>query len=466
MSCFFSRSPCLFGFLGAMCLTFFLGACSPKPIAPVFLDAVSDVRDLRELAQDPAAWLDSETAQLPIVSPQEQMRMDERFNKQFFSPWDKEKTGLSAKNAFWGAAVYGKKQAFGENKRPRDSAWVQGLIDKQRISAFPSMARKAVAVRNAALRVMPTQRPFFKDFEQAGEGFPFDYFQNSALWAGTPVFVSHAAEGGDWLFVESGFASGWVRPGDVAFVDDYFISQYKSGDYIAVLKDDSVFVDGQGKYLLTAHVGAIFPRGAAAQSVAGSFGQCLVPVRERSGEAVLVVGVTAQHNIAPKPLPLTAARVAGLARELAGQSYGWGGMYENRDCSAMLKDLFAPFGVWLPRNSTGQGKVGQVISLENLSPAQKKETILELGVPFFTLVWMRGHIMLYIGEKSGEPIVFHNIWGVRTQDQWGRAGRHILGGAVVTTLAPGKELPDAVAEKSLVNRVQSLNILNPGAGEK
>ena len=54
---------------------------------------------------------------------------------------------------------------------------------------------------------------------------------------------------------------------------------------------------------------------------------------------------------------------------------------------------------------------------------------------------MPGHIMLYIGQRRGHPLVFHNMWGVRTRNS-GRPGRHIVGKAVITTLAPGMELPD------------------------
>lgn len=53
--------------------------------------------------------------------------------------------------------------------------------------------------------------------------------------------------------------------------------------------------------------------------------------------------------------------------------YGWGGLYQERDCSSMIRDLYAPFGIWLPRNSFQQAKIGKVISLKTLSSEQKRE---------------------------------------------------------------------------------------------
>lgn len=49
--------------------------------------------------------------------------------------------------------------------------------------------------------------------------------------------------------------------------------------------------------------------------------------------------------------------------------------------------------------------------------------------------------MLYIGQRNGEPVVFHSVWGLKTKIN-GKLGRKIIGGAVITTLEPGLEQPD------------------------
>ena len=59
----------------------------------------------------------------------------------------------------------------------------------------------------------------------------------------------------------------------------------------------------------------------------------------------------------------------------------------------------------------------------------------------------------------GRAVVFHNTWGVRTLSG-DREGRHIVGGAVFSTLAPGLELPDLFPEKGILgNRVTSFVLL-------
>ncbi|MDD4997876.1 MAG: NlpC/P60 family protein, partial [Syntrophales bacterium] len=141
-----------------------------------------------------------------------------------------------------------------------------------------------------------------------------------------------------------------------------------------------------------------------------------------------------------KPLTLTARNMARLARELVGEPYGWGGLAGNRDCSALVRDLFVPFGLWLPRNSSDQAGAGKFIGFQNLAPAEKEALILRWGVPWRTLLWLPGHIMLYIGARDGKPLIFHNFWSVRARDAAGKRSKLIVGRAAITTLRPGGEL--------------------------
>ena len=59
----------------------------------------------------------------------------------------------------------------------------------------------------------------------------------------------------------------------------------------------------------------------------------------------------------------TQAPARGIKFPISRQPYGYGGLYDNRDCSAMTRDLFAPFGLYLPRNSSEQARGGKVVPL-------------------------------------------------------------------------------------------------------
>ena len=86
--------------------------------------------------------------------------------------------------------------------------------------------------------------------------------------------------------------------------------------------------------------------------------------------------------------------------------------------------------------------------------------ILERGIPFLTLIWAKGHIMLYMGSRHGRALVFHNLWGIKTRDLWGREGRQVVGHAAITTLHPGAELPNRqLPDDDLLNRLEGMTLL-------
>ncbi len=68
--------------------------------------------------------------------------------------------------------------------------------------------------------------------------------------------------------------------------------------------------------------------------------------------------------------------------------------------------------------------------------------------------------MLYIGLKENEPLVFHNVWGIKTLDKNGEDGRFIIGRAVITTLNPGSELANFVREKNILAKIEGMVLVN------
>ncbi len=429
-----------------------LAGCAVRPVG---------VADLERFPQDATRYLPADSAAL--VAADVQGGLDARYNQRFFAPWRLQKASLPAREAFWGVASYGNRQGFGENLQPLEKARWEQLVASLQQENYPSLARPAITVRNTACRVFPTRRPFFLDPARAGEGFPFDYFQNSALWAGTPLLVTHTSSDGAWLFAEAGMVAGWLPAQDLAFADDIFITAYQTGRYVALLRDDVTLREESGTFLTQTHLGALFP--LLAEEADGL--QVLVPVREADGQATARVARLAPEDAAVKPLPLQPARIAELVNRIIGQPYGWGGLFENRDCSATLRDLLTPFGLWLPRNSSEQAKSGGTfVDLAGLDIEEKRRRLLDQGVPFYTLLWLKGHIGLYLGPDplSGEPMLLHNLWGVRTTDAEGREGRVVIGRLVITSLQPGEERAD-VEDGRFYRAIRGMTIL-PGAAPR
>lgn len=419
-----------------------LGACAVRHDVVIG----GDVADVRRFPQDLAVYAGRTGADTLLLTPAVQSAQWERYQRLLYGPWRGAGVTVSKADAFAPLAGTG----YGENLLPRRAEDVAALVANSNQAAYPSRLEAGVTVRATALRAAPTALPRFNNPLRAGEGFPFDLWQYATLPPGMPVLVTHASSDGAWLFVENALVGGWLAGQDVALVDAAFIAGY-GGRLAAVTHEGAVVRDGAGRTLFVAGIGTLLPRGAGP-------GEVLAPARDAQGKAVLVRGRMDAAMLADAPLPLTPGRMADIGNRLMGEPYGWGGLYGRRDCSAMLRDMFTPFGVWLPRNSAAQAKAWSFDSLEGLAATARETAIIKGGKPFASLLWLPGHIGLYLGEYDGSAVMFHDVWGVRTQygDQ---EGRYVLGRALVSSLRPGAELPGVPRENLLIARIRGMSTL-------
>jgi hypothetical protein len=395
------------------------------------------IRDLVDLSQDPLAYVDRSAAEIPLVPAKDQGRLAAEYEALFFAPWHQMAPRHTPEQVSWGFREYGPHPGYGKNGRRHPADWVPKMAANAHLDDYPQGGFPAVTVTRADFRVLPTSEPHSKQPKNPGKDYPFDNLQESSVPAGAPVLVIHVSRDRKWLLAETAYALGWVPAGNVAAVGPDFMKTWESGRYAAIIRDKAPVTDGK-RVLFRAPLGAIFPKtGEDAKRT-----WILSAVRGRDGQAHLLRASLAKAAAADWPLALTPIQMAKLARELAGEPYGWGGMGGKRDCSALTRDLFAPFGLWLPRNSGEQAGAGTFISLKNLPAADKEALIIQHGIPWRTLLWRPGHIMLYIGIHQGKPLIFHNFWSIKTRDAQGGLGRIIVGRAAVTALHPGRELPN------------------------
>jgi len=416
--------------------------------------------DLRRLPQKPSHYLSARTADHPLVPGSRQEILMKEYDRAYFSPWDRGEPQVTRPQVTAEVEKYTKDPGYGENYRKRTPQWAAAIRANTDLDDYPNTSRRGITVDRSHLRMLPTLRPLFADPNQPGEGYPFDVLQNSSLPANTPVFISHTSRDGAWFYVDSHCSSGWMDSRDVAAVDSEFVREWKSRKRVALVRDRVPVCHPDGGFLFQAGIGSLFPvHGEGADGT-----RIRVAVADSRRNAVLVPTTLPPDAAVLQPLELTARNIARLADELTGEPYGWGGLYFNRDCSATLKDLFTPFGLWLPRNSTHQAsRGGRYEDLSALSLKEKETAVKHRAVPFFTLLWARGHIMLYVGVHEGEILVFHTFWGIRTRDFWGKEGRTVVGQTAITTLDPGKEFPDADPDYApILPRIEAMTFLGQG----
>jgi len=450
----------LFIFLGTVLLT--TAACNGLPTVSIPTTRVVDtpVRDLTVLPQDCNVYLNPATSNTELITPVVARLFHARFKEHHFAPWHRTEPFYSPQEAFRGFQRFASQTLFGENKCIRGGNWLADLQLLAGMESYPNTNRRAITIANTSLRLLPTDKPAFYDFSAPGEGYPFDQAQESAVWSGTPVFISHTSTDGSWMLAEVPFASGWLSATDIAFTDTSFMEAFETDALVAFVKDGIPVSSDDQVFRFVGRLGTVLPLSAVEEQHL----EVIAPAADVSRRAVLLRAKINREDAVRMPLAATPQHFAMLINRLLGQPYGWGGLYGNRDCSATLKDLFTPFGIWLPRNSPEQARQGIFISLRDLDLRQKEQMILDKGVPFMTVIWMPGHIMLYVGTHQGKALVFHNTWGLKTQSAGGSESRKIIGKAVITTLEPGQELPDlARPNGNLLYRIEAMTFLGiPG----
>ena len=331
----------------------FLEGCHRSVSAP------ETVRDLRELKQDCTAYLDCAGAQERLVPADRQQRLYDHFRKTFFGPWHNQAAGLTAQDAASAFERFTRDPGFGQNMRKNSASWVESLRQQAQLERFPDCVGKAITIRNSNLRELPTFQPRFDDFAQPGGGYPFDMLQASSVYAGAPLRVYHASRDGSWLMVRTSLGDGWIPAEDVAWVDDEFIRTWENAPLAGIVKDGVAVRDSSARFCFKVGIGAVFPLAQRA----GGPAAVLIAVRGSDGKAAAVSATVPDEAAAPMPLAMTARNAARIANEMLGEPYGWGGMYGSRDCSSTIRDLLAPFGLWLPRNSAAQARACLVFPL-------------------------------------------------------------------------------------------------------
>ncbi len=409
----------------------------------LFATNIYDPKDLSVYPQNASYY----TKNIKPLNKELKKKLYKEFLYSYFSPWRLTKMPISKKSATWGEN-YSKMEVYGENYRRITTKWFEKIIDLSNMDNFDTNRLRAITVRNANLRLFPSNKPIFKDYNKAGEGYPFDYNQNSSVNINSPLFISHYSKDKAWAFVSSSFTSGWIMTRDIAVVDDDVIGKFKNEEkYFVAIKDDfPIYKSGVFKDYIK--LGTIFPLRNK---------KLAMVIRDNTGKGY-ISRIDKNDNIVPFPIKFNKENINNIINELINKPYGWGGYLGNRDCSLLTKDTLTPFAFPMKRNSYAQLKNGKYISFDGKTNKQKKQYIKKYGVPFLSLIYIKGHIALYLGIKNNEPIIFHNMWGVKTKKD-GKSGRFIVGKSVISTLEIGKELKYYDKEHNILSKVKGIVIL-------
>lgn len=411
---------------------------------------------LANYSQDVDHWLPPQDSQYrtPLLTPQmQQARLQDFYNHTFasgveaLSPWSEtfvnkvlqQAPGLlagqrSLVKGFSNEDKDAKNMGYGENFRPYPQSWIDSIAANMQLKQFEGELRykpqrRGILVQNTAARLLPTRDPHFYRFDIAGQGYPFDNLQASALWVGTPVYILGQTQDRAWSLVMTPTLVSWVESTAVAKVDDHFVQRWQGVAHhkmAAITQTNTPVTDNfYHQYRFSGYVGTVLPLlSEQSQSL-----RVLIPAKDSQGNARIYYGDIDKKAAAAMPLLATRENFARLFKTLQNRPYGWGGLYFYNDCSQELQSLFAPFAIWLPRHSSDQPKAGSVVDKGSDNLQARINYLAAQGKPLLTIVYIGGHVFLYVGNYPNPHapghqsmiMTYQNVWGLKPADGSRRA---------------------------------------------
>ena len=297
------------------------------------------------------------------------------------------------------------------------------------IGAVPAVIRPAwgLVTMRASLRRLPTNEAFYdRPF-----GNEFDRFQYSTLECGNPVAVLHRTADGAWSFVRTTYTMGWVPSAAIAAGDKLAVESFtRSKPLVATGAMIPVYTDrGFSVHAVSIPMGTRLPL----VEKAGHHYAVTLPWRAPDGGVRFATGyIRPDADVSVGYLPYTARNLYRQLFKLEGHPYGWGDLFDGRDCSRLVMDVFSTFGFTMPRNSRRQAAFNPAGRKDTaaLSEADKIKTLKDLGNRP-ALLYMPGHIMIHLGIVDGKPYAIHSAWGLRESRLLGE--KTVMAGRVVVS---------------------------------
>ena len=421
-------------------------------VVGVFFDGCATKRVKKaEIKKEPSLEYFVAKHSKSMFSKVNQHRLNANFRERYFKAWNIEKFYNTKKFATWGLRAIQHRNFYGENKKLLSKKFIQKLNENSNFEKFDTLKLKAITIDNTSLKVFPSHKPFYKK----KNSFPFDFNQNSSLYVNHPLFVSHYSKDKAWVFVQSSFTTGWLPIKDVAFVDDNFAKEFQNSKIAVITKENTPIYDKLGNFLYYTKTATMFP------IFKNRLNDYFVYIATKNPNlyASLDIVKIDKNSANIQPLPFVKTNIAKIANSLIDEKYGWGGDFFNRDCSTLTRDFFIPFGIWLPRNSYTQSRYLKYINLSKLKPKEKENFILKNAIPFETLIYLKGHIMLYIGEFENQAFVMHNTWGGGVKLKNNK--KIIYGKSIISNLYLGSHIESVDKNNLLIHKILGISLVEP-----
>ncbi|MDX2417060.1 MAG: SH3 domain-containing protein [Xanthomonadales bacterium] len=303
----------------------------------------------------------------------------------------------------------------------------------------------ALIVRRTSMRAYPTDDRYYKSPEDQN----LDRFQENGLFPGDALAVLHVSTDHVWSFVQSYNYAAWVRSENIAIGDRQIIQQYQDANRFLVITGDKIRTSFNPEIPtlseLQLEMGIRIPLADRETYSNSLYGQnpyasntVLLPMRNQQGQLEIKPAlVSRSKDVSEGFIPFTRENIVRQAFKFLGERYGWGHSYNARDCTGFIMEVYKTFGLQMPRNTgqQGSGSYGQNTWFTAQSSREEKLQALK-RMDIGDLIYVPGHVLMYIGDISGEPYVIHDVSKFGYMDENGGYYEGILNGVSVTPFIP------------------------------
>lgn len=227
----------------------------------------------------------------------------------------------------------------------------------------------------------------------------FDANQYSSISPFTPLYIAHISKDGKFYYCLTDFLRGWIEVDKInIYGTDDFIKIQKM-DHLRVVKDHTSI--GNVVYGIGDKVPLIAKGITRAAVLSPENKKVVVPLDNSKylvGDAIF-----------------SEKYIKSIAESVMDNPYDWGGKEGRRDCSSYVRDLWRVFGANIPRSTGTQNLVGKTL-LFKPKKAEDFYTVLDEAKPFKTLIFFKGHVILYAGKENNDYVIYHAVSKLKNDD--------------------------------------------------
>lgn len=298
---------------------------------------------------------------------------------------------------------------------------------EERIPAVSNVCY-AVTVQRTNLRYLPQEEGWYEVVEEIPH---YDMVQALALDPAEPLAVLHISRDGKYAFAATYNYRGWVEMKSLAFMDrSHWLNYVEPKKFLVVTKNMYV-LPGASEELL-------FQMGSRVPLVCQSNDRWMIrlPKADRNGDLQeYTIELAKTGGLHEGYLPYTRGNIVRQAFYFLGDLYGWDGQDNSVDCSSLVGDAYRTVGIFLPGDSNLQEiACPRSVPMCGDKDAERATALMNCAEPG-DFLFRHGHVMLYLGQYEGIPMVIQAASSTYVVDDLGQIDKVYLRRVIVSGLS-------------------------------